>query len=50
MTEICHVVLWQFSVFCSNFSITLFVTTCQLHRVAYFIDSVQLLMQQKIAP
>ena len=36
----------QISIFCSYFSVTLSVTTCQLHRMAYFIDSVQLLMQQ----
>ena len=31
----------QISIFCSYFSVTLSVTTCQLHRMAYFIDSVQ---------
>ena len=36
----------QISIFCSYFSVTLSVTTFQLHRMAYFIDSVQLLMQQ----
>ena len=36
----------QISIFCSYFSVTLSVTIWQLYRMAYFIDSVPLLMQQ----